>query len=100
MENRSFFAKQKKTTELTEPVYAHLRICDADIHNTIGSIYDYWLKILGCVRTWEKTKFNKVNGIVAFKPTECSLLGNQKHEDVGSKAAVGFTAEAMVSYRW
>ena len=57
-------------------------------------------KILGCVRRWEKTKFNKVNGIVAFKPTECSLLGNQKHEDVGSKAAVGFTAEAMVSFRW
>jgi len=100
VEDRTFFAKMLKTVELTEPVYAHLRICDADIHNTIGAIYDFWLKIQGYVRKWESKKFSKVDGVVAFRPSDCSLVGNQTHEDNGKKDDHGFTAEEMVSFRW
>ena len=44
VEDRSFFAEMQKTVELTEPTYAHLRICDTDIYNTIGAVYDFWLR--------------------------------------------------------
>ena len=100
VEDRSFFAKLKKTTELTEPVYAHLRICDADVYNTIGAVYDFWLKITGHVTKWERGKFSKVDGVVAFLARECSLVGNQKNEDTGKKAGHGFTTSEMVSFRW
>ena len=50
----------KKTVELTEPVYAHLRICDANVYNTIGVLYDFWLNAQGYVASWERTKFSKV----------------------------------------
>ena len=36
----------KKTLELTERIYATLRICDSDVHNTVGAIYDFFLKIV------------------------------------------------------
>ena len=35
VEDWSFFVKMKKTVELTEPVYAHLRICDTDTYNRL-----------------------------------------------------------------
>ena len=100
VEDGSFFTKMQKTVEITEPVYAHLRICDTDIYNTIGTVYDFWLKIQGYVKKWERTKFSKVDGVVAFRPTDCSLVGIQTHEDNGKNANHGFTAEEMVSFWW
>ena len=38
--------------------------------------------------------------MVAFRPTDCSLVGNQTHEDNGKEANHGFTAEEMVSFWW
>ena len=89
-----------KTVELTEPVYAHLWICDTDIYNTIGAVYNCWLKIQGYVKKWERTKFSKVDGVVACRLTDCSLSGHQTHEDNGKKTNYGFTAEEMVSFWW
>ena len=100
VEDRSFFAKMKKTVKLTEPVYAHLRICDSDVYNTIGVLYDFWLKIQGTVASWERTKFSKVDGVVAFRQRECSLVGNEMHDDTGKNAGHGFTASEMVIFRW
>ena len=100
VEDWSFFANMQKAVELTEPVYAHLWICDTDIYNTIGTVYDFWLKIQGCVKKWERTEFSKVDGVAAFRPTYCSLVGNQTHKDNGKKANHGFTAEEMVSFWW
>ena len=43
---------------------------------------------------------SKVDGVVAFRKKECSLVGNQKNEDTGKKAGHGFTASEMVTFRW
>jgi len=42
VEDRSFFAKMKKTGQLTERTYATMRICDSDIYNTVGAVYDFF----------------------------------------------------------
>ena len=39
------FAKTKNAVELTELLYDHLWICDADVFNTIGAVYNYWLEV-------------------------------------------------------
>ena len=44
VEDRSFFAKMKKTGQLTERIYATMRMCDLDICNTVGAVYDFFLK--------------------------------------------------------
>ena len=90
----------KKVLELPQPIYCILRICDADVYNTIGAVYDYFLKILGHTEAWERKKFNRVSGVEAFSARECTLLGNQSTEDSGKKAPVGFTATQMVNFRW
>ena len=70
----------QKTMELTEPVYAHLWICTADVYNTISTVYSVWLKVQGYVKKWEETKFSKVEDLVAFRPRYCSLVGDQKQK--------------------
>ena len=90
----------KKTVELTEPVYAHLWICDSGVYNTIGILYDFWLKIQGYVASWERTKFSKVDDVVAFWQSECSLVGNEMHDDTGKNAGHGFTACEIVIFWW
>ena len=100
VEDRSFFAKMKKTGQLTEPIYAIMRICDSDVHNTVGAVYDFFLKAMAHAEEWEKTKFDAVDGVGAFKSEECTLVGNQSTEDTGGKANAGFTALEIVSFRW
>jgi len=100
VEDRSFFAKMKKTVQLTEPIYAIMRICDSDVHNTVGAVYDFFLKAMAHAEEWEKTKFDPVDGVGAFKSEECTLVGNQSTEDTGGKSSAGFTALEIVSFRW
>ena len=38
VEDRSFFAKTKKTGQLTERIHATMRMCDSDIHNTVSAV--------------------------------------------------------------
>ena len=90
----------KKTLELTERIYATLRICDSGVHNTLGAIYDFFLKIVAHAEEWEETKFAQVDGVDAFVPEDCTLLGNQSTKDTVSKATVGFTALEMVNFRY
>ena len=38
--------------------------------------------------------------MVAYRPTYCSLVGNQTHEGNGKKANHGFMAEEMARFWW
>ena len=60
----------------------------------------FFLKAVAHAEEWEKTKFDAVDGIDAFKSGECTLLGNQSTEDTGGKADAGFTALETVNFRW
>ena len=60
VEDRSFFAKMQKRRWSSQSSSA-LTFGSVTRISTTCAVYDFWLKVLGHVKKWERTKFSKVN---------------------------------------